>query len=288
MAAFSTIATAAGLAISAAGTTASIVQGSKAGKGGGGAPPTPASYYSYEYDHNGNLVQGASQVWDPVRNAYITMPRQLSAEERQEMALRTQIRTKMLNNLNATPDDRKAAYEEIKNTFVASMRKGTDREFAKLQRSTEESMEARGMTGSRADVDTRAELAQSKLESDADVEQKGVLMARAAEQQDQQTWLNTLNALDSGARADAAQRMAELGIAQNSINSASAALLGAYNAQSQDQLARWKIKSDQNQKLLGTASGLAYMYYYLGNKRDQSMLPGASGKSTLAFDIYNA
>lgn len=183
-------------------------------------------------------------------------------EREQEKATRTGIRTKMLDNLNKAPEDRVQAYEEYAKNFSHSMQKQVDEQFGKAQSGMAESMSARGMTGSRADVDLQAELAKDKTESDIDIAAKAGMAKEQLAQADKDFWLRTIAELDAGGRSDAALALQQAQLAQQGAMQGTSSLMGRYAAEQQNATQKWQNKMQTGQSLLGTSAGLAYLYGY--------------------------
>ena len=128
--------------------------------------PTPTAANYYYYNEDGTLDY--KLTWDEERQGYIYQTYSTD-EEKEEDAKRDEIRAKMLDYLDSTPEDRIKAYDEYAETFSAALQREVDDSYEGIKSSTEEDMARRGMTGSRADVDTTAALAGEKLEADTEV-----------------------------------------------------------------------------------------------------------------------
>ena len=206
---------------------------------------------------------------------------------KEDKRLRTEIRTKMLGNLNQTPEDRVAAYEQYAKTFSESMQKGVTEQYEKAKQSQEERMTATGMYGSRAYADTIGEMEKEKLKADVDIAQKGELAKNELGNVDRNYWLNVLNSLDAGARADSVVGMQKAQAANQAAIGGSATLMGRYAAESQNQWNKWNADTARNMGYANTASnaagGLMYLYGYGGGGRG-----GGGGGSTLGGGLSSS
>ena len=190
----------------------------------------PSNYFSYVYDDNGNLVEGASQVWDATKNAYIYKPAPMTDAEKADLKTRNELKAKYLGYLNQTPEDRLAAYETYKTSYAQSLQKPVDESFKKTVATVRENMSARGMTGSGANVDTQSELARQKLSTDVDIAAKAEVAKEALAAQDKSEWLGTLGYLESVGSSKTAQQLAAAQAAGQQTSSANAANLARINA----------------------------------------------------------
>lgn len=237
-------------------------------------PPPPASYYSY--DESGNPA--GEQVWDAEKNAYVYKPAPLTEEQKAEKAKRDELRSKMLTNLDQAPEDRVQAYDEYAKAFSDTMHKDVDQRYKDVVRSTDESMNARGMTGSRAYADTVSNLARDKQATDVDIAQRATLAKEDLAAQDRNYWLTVLNSLDSGARADTALAIEKSGLASNAAAQGTSGIMAAYGADSLNQMRKWEGQMQQNanltNNLMDTSSGLAFLYGY--DKRTNVLSPKKS------------
>ena len=257
-----------------------------------GAPPPPANYYTY--DEDGNLA--GSQVWDASQNAYIYRPAELTPEQKAEKAKRQELRTQMLSNLGATPEDRVKAYNDYAGAISKSLHRDVDFQYNKMVTSQNEGMAARGLLGSRAYVDAQAELNRQKTLADTDIANRAELGKENLSQQDRSYWLNILSALDSQQNASAAVAANNARTIQSGGEAASPDLLGGYNAYNGPQMRQWQTQqalksrfseSDMN----NTATGLAFLYGF--NKGTGTSLnspsvssPNLTPNPTLAYANY--
>lgn len=216
---------------------------------------------------------------DPEKNpeyveAYAKYEKDLATwEERkgarlEDKRVRDELRGKMLGNLNQTPEDRIKAYQEYADTFSDVMHRDVDKRYDKVVRSEEERMNARGMTGSRAYVDTLGARREEKLQADVDIANSATLAKETLGQMDRSYWLNTLNSLDSGARADATLSMNKAQVANQGAIQGTAAIMGQYGANSLNAMNKWEAQLSQHQagvnSITNTATGLAFLYGFGG------------------------
>lgn len=204
-----------------------------------------------------------------------------------EKARVEELKSQMLSNLNQTPEDRIKAYENYAKTYSETLHAETDKKFDETQRSVAESMAARGMTGSRADVDTTKEMVSDKAKADLDIAREAQLRKEDLANTDKQIWLNTYNALSSGARADAAQEYALAGEAATNASMANSAAQAAWQANASDLNQRWQAEREKQKaisdNLNGGLQGIAYLAGQYGAEPKTYM-----GTGSKAFQTYTA
>ncbi len=231
------------------------------------APP-PSSYYSY--DESGNPA--GEQVWDASKNAYVYKPAPLTEEQKAQRAKREQMKAQLLSNLGKTPEDRVRAYDEYAKTFSEAMHKDVDKQYAETKQAEEENMNARGLFGSKAYVDSMAKLREEKATTDTDIARQAVLAKENLASTDRQFWLNELNALESQGNTEYAQALEGQRTAQQGANMGTAAVLGSYNASVNPTIDLWKTRMAQNasdtQTLGNTAAGLAFLYGFRNSAKN--------------------
>lgn len=177
------------------------------------------------------------------------------------------LRTKMLDNLNTTPEDRIKAYAEYQQAYADSAHATADPAFQKIVRSSDEKANATGMFGSRAYVDTQAELTKAKTDQDTSIANSAAMAKEQLADTDRTYWSNMLNQIDSGARADVLTNAQVAKSNADITNQQYAGILGQYQAQNTiNQLKQQQTASYAN---AGTnlAGGLLYLY---GNKSKTS------------------
>lgn len=221
----------------------------------------PASYYSYDSD--GNLT--GSQVWDASKNAYV-YTENLTDEQKAENAKIAELKAQILANLNKTPEDRVAAYEEYAQTFSDAMHSEVDEQFEKLKTSSEESLAAKGMLGSKAYVDTMADLDKQKTDMDTEIAQKAILAKEELANTDRTYWLNVLSTLENAENTDAALALQKSQTAAQAATQGTAALTAADQIANSTTLANWESKQNSlntlSSNLTNTSAGLAFLYGY--------------------------
>lgn len=239
------------------------------------APP-PASYYAYDSD--GNLT--GSQVWDAGKNAYVYTAGG-TAEQKAQASKTSALKTQLLNNLWETPADRLKAYDDYAKAYSTAMHTNVDYQYNQNVQATAENMNRKGMLGSKAYVDTMADLNRTKGLTDTAIANEATMAKEALANQDKATWLSELGYLDSNeALGLEKQRLAAAG-----AQSGTSATLAGYNATTGAQLQQYGIQSASNQaltnNLLNTSSGLAYLYGY-GKRGGGS---GSGGGTDSGFSV---
>jgi len=227
-------------------------------------PPPPAGYISYDEDGN----PAGEQVWNAEKNAYEYKPAPLTEAQKAEKARRDELRTKMLSNIDQAPADRIAAYEEYAKNFSTAAHKDTDQRYADIVRSTDESMNARGMTGSRAYADTTARLAGEKMAEDTDIATRAQLAKEDLANTDRNYYMNVLNNLDAGRNSDTLNALNKANTAYQGAQGGTASLMGGWAQDSSNRLNKWNTAMAANQAFTqnktNKASGLAFLYGYGG------------------------
>lgn len=237
-------------------------------------PPPPAGYISYDEDGN----PAGEQVWNAEKNAYEYKPAPLTEAQKAEKAQRDTLRTKMLSNLDQAPADRIKAYEDYAKNFSDAAHKNTDQRYADIVRSTEESLNARGMTGSRAYADITARLAGEKMAEDTDIATRAKLASEDLANTDRNYYMNVLNNLDAGRNSDTLNALNKANTAYQGAQGGTASLMGGWAQDSSNRLNKWNTEMAANQaftqNMTNTASGLAFLYGYGGG--------GKTAKSPIA------
>ena len=237
------------------------------------APP-PASYYNYDADGNPT----GSQVWDPAKNAYVYKSAPLTDAQKADKTQRDALRSTLISNMSKTPEDRLKAYDDYAASFSDSMHRDVDRRFANLTSSTDESMAARGLLGSKAYVDATNENNKDKLAQDTDIAAKAQLAKQDLANTDRTYDLNTLNALDQNANTTALTALQAQQNAQQGANLGTSATLAQATLDSSNTLKQWDAKmtqyNDLSKNLTNTSTGLAFLYGY--NKGGVGVNPSTS------------
>lgn len=248
-------------------------------------PPQPASYYSQ--DEQGNPAE--EQVWDASRNAYVYKPKPLTEEQKQELAVRQEIRIGRLGEINKTPDEWVTAANDYAKTFADVMHKDVDRRYDDRRRAINEEMEARGLFGSRAYVDKQTELDKEKGEIDTNIAQKSTLAKEDLIQRNKNFALQTIAEMDAGKKMDAIIASQNVEASRMGAQLGTASLMGNYATETSNKLKTWEMESANSRNLTSslndTASGLAFLYGYNkgGSKGVNLSLP----KTDTSYSRFN-
>lgn len=241
-----------------------------------GPSPPPANYYTY--DEDGNLA--GSQEWDASRNGYVYRPAPLTPEQKAEKEKRQGLKTQMLSNLDKTPMDRVQAYTDYAQAISENLHRDVDYQFNKLNTAKNEEMSARGLYGSRAYVDTQAELARQKTLADTDIASKAELGKENLASNDRNFWLSTLGELDNNANASAAVAANNMRNVQGGAQMANQDLQAGYNDYSAPRFRAWEdqmaLSKANTENMANTATGLAFLYGYMDRTKRLNG-PGFSG-----------
>jgi hypothetical protein len=244
-------------------------------------PPPPPN--SVQYGDDGGVL--SSQTYDAATNTWITKGRELTDAQKAEKAKLGELRTKMVDNLNTTPEDRVKAYNEYRDTYAANAHSVTDPAFDRLNRNSDEQANSTGMYGSRAYADTKGLLAQDKLTQDANIADQATMAKEQLASNDRSFYANMLNQIDSGARSDT---LAQNEIANGQSNAASqkyAGTLGQYQAMNSSILAQNQAEQARSASYVSAGSNMAggLMYLYggksggVGGGSSSSLAPTGSG-----------
>lgn len=199
-------------------------------------------------------------------------------------SIREKIKNQMLSNLSETPADRVAAYQQYADTMSAQMHRDVDQQYADTVRSTNESMAARGMTGSRASVDTAATLAKQKGYTDTDIAQKTGLAKESLKNQDIQNWQNILGNVEAGQKGDVLESMQAVQTAGQAAQQGTASQMAAYYANTNATMQNWQTRVNQNSAMTNAAAnaagGLGMAALYSGRS---PITPGGSNNVANGF-----
>lgn len=156
---------------------------------------------SYYYDSNGDLV--SSTTWDAGKGGYVSHTYE-SPEKRKDRLEREALRETYLGYLTKTPEEYKDFIAKNKQELSDYYTGKLDETFNKAGQNSAESMEARGMTGSRADVDMQSELAKEKGKATTEAATTVQQYADNQLAQLQNQWWNVVNyATNAESAADA-------------------------------------------------------------------------------------
>lgn len=220
----------------------------------------PTNYIAYDSD--GNVL--GSYSWDSSTNTYTYKARERTEQDKADNQALADLKSTLIKNLSETPEDRLAAYEEYAKTFSDAMHTDVDRQFAKTMTSAEETMNARGMLGSKAYADIVGDLNKSKLDADTEIAQKATLAKETLANTDKTYWANMLNAIESNNRADYLAELQGSSTAASNTSAANAVQAGSTASANSASLSKWQTELQANQaltqNLMDTSTGLAFLY----------------------------
>ena len=189
------------------------------------------------------------------------------------------LRTKMIDNLNASPEDRVKAYDAYQQAYSDAAHRDIDPRFDKIDRNINEQSNATGMFGSRAYVDTKNELNRDRLNTNNDIANQAVMAKETLANNDRNFYSNMLGQIDNGARADT---LASAQVAQSNANTGlqqTAATLASNGANNSATLAKWQADQSRSASYANAGTGLAGGLLYLYGKNKSG---GATGGNDFA------
>lgn len=174
-------------------------------------------------------------------------------------------RQRILRNIDAPPEDRTRAINEYSDSLAGGMGRIAGEKYNQTVRAAEESMAARGLAGSRAYVDSMAELTKDKERMDTEIGERAVLAREDLMDRDRRYWMDLAGALDSGASRQSVQAMESARLAQGPLAGVNQGLGAMYGGGMSASLANWddkmlRYRSDARGQIGNTLSGLAYLY----------------------------
>lgn len=173
------------------------------------------------------------------------------------------IRSQAISNLNELSPERQAQIAEFGKSFSDSMHSELDPKFAEMGRQSDESMNSKGMFGSRAYVDLKSELAADKMRTDTDIANQAAMAKETLLNNDRNYWAGLLDSINSGQRSDILLQ-ANLNKANSDAANQNYAGTLAYNqALNNNTLNNWNTKTKLASSLLSSGSGLAGGLLYL-------------------------
>ncbi len=255
------------------------------------APTAPDQTQYYAKDQDGNYIldkNGQATVdqatWNNAQAQYQielkkyneeTLPQwekdnatwvKAKSEYEADKALTDEILKNKKTSLNMSWEERVSHYNEYADDFVKQQHAILDPQFEKEKQTVAESMASRGMTGSRAEVDTNAELEKAKSKSDEEVSTNANMYKYALANQELQGDLSIYNAIKAGQGADTAlalqKQTAGVQGAVLGTQASLASTTAANNASYQSWLSNYLVNQSRSKSLTDTASGLAYLYGY--------------------------
>lgn len=254
--------------------------------GGGGdinipPPPDPANFYSFEVDSQGNLVEGGSYTWNKGSGSYTWKPRSLNSKEVEEVRLRGEMKTRLLSELNVTPEQRLKQYDDYAKTYSDFIHKDVDVRFAERQQSQSETAQRRGLFGSEFQrvKDTRLEEEQKK--SDVDIAQRSFLAKEDLAERDRRGNIQGLQVLQDLESGDFSRRAATQQLGVGAAGQANQFLLDSYRSSIGAATTKASLEAKKKQDIFDTVSGLAF----LTGMNVPSKSPSAS-QSTVSGSIF--
>ena len=155
-------------------------------------------------------------------------------------------------------------YSAYADAFTNRMQTKADEDYGKLVRSTDETMFARGIGGSRAYVDLAAEREKDKQTLNQDINAQGILAGEQLSQWDKDFAARMVQGVDTGERADfllglqAQNQGASVASNTNALRSADQAY--NYNAIVNKWAARIGAMQQNSANMMDTSTGLMYLY----------------------------
>ncbi|KAF0218788.1 MAG: hypothetical protein FD174_2571 [Geobacteraceae bacterium] len=201
------------------------------------------------------------------------------AERDAEKAKLAELRTTAMGNLNELSPERQAQIEQFGTAYADSMHRDIDPRFEKIKRNEDETANATGMFGSRAYVDTKAELDKLKATQDTDIANQSTMAKETLTNNDRTYWANLLGQIDAGQRSDL---LANAQVQKSNADIASqnyAGTLGYYSAQNANKLADWEAKQRLSSSYASAGSNLAGGLLYLYGGKSGGGGGGGGGSS---------
>lgn len=169
-------------------------------------------------------------------------------------------------NINLTDEERWKKYEDAAVAFSEQQHAQLDPQMEQAQRAEDQRTADRGMTGSRADVDTQAVLEKTKSEANAEVARNSTMYKYALGDADLQRSLGTIGVIKGGETSDMAMALQRQSLAAQATIQANQGSIARDTANNNSAYLNWLAKYQQKmafgQGLTNTASGLAYLYGY--------------------------
>ena len=241
---------------------------------------TPGDTVGTDLSEDAKIVIAQAQAtWDKAEADNKIPPEQLAQYEQElaawqekkdgydnEQAATKKILKDAYADASVSWDDRLARYDSAVTTFSDQQHAQLDPQLAKAQRTEDQRLADRGMTGSRAAVDTQAALAKTTNEANEEISRNASMYGYTLADSDLQRTQGTINMIKGGQNADTTlalqgQSLAaqaglqgnQLGIARDVANN---------NAAYQRWLTQYQQRQGMVNTAMGTASGLAYLYGY--------------------------
>lgn len=125
-----------------------------------------------------------TQRWDPTKNMYVWEPAPKTPEQQTQEATRNTRIAELEASLNQFTPERQAEVEKYQKAYVDRMMKPLSDTYEKGKRNLEETFAARGLGGSRAQVDALAEYEKDWQATQTEVQNRSVQMGEGLKQQD--------------------------------------------------------------------------------------------------------
>lgn len=155
-------------------------------------------------------------------------------------------------------------------------------EYGNITKGQKESTEARGLTGSKYDVDITAQREKDYNALLSNIGKEGVMLESDLNQQDYANTLNLKNYVDSKEKSDKILAMEAQNKASQLAQVGNADLLARHSIANDNILNKWRIESDQNAgrtEVFGNLSGSLGMAYAYGSAKSPIATKTASVSS---------
>jgi len=212
--------------------------------------PPPPGYSSPE----------GTQRWDPTKNMYVWEPAPKTPEQEAREKVREDRISAIEASLNQTAPERQGEIENYQKAYVDRMMKPLTDTYEKGKRNLEENFAARGLSGSRAQVDALAEYEKDWQATQTEVQNRAVQMGETLKQQDYQNKLAELDALRQGASIEEAEGIRQQGLAQQATSAAAAIQNANWQETMQGTMQQWAITQQAIQAGMQTGGNLALLY----------------------------
>ena len=160
------------------------------------------------------------------------------------------------------------AYKGLKSDYAMD-------EYGNITKGQKESTEARGLTGSKYDVDITAQREKDYQKLLGNIGKEGVMLESDLNQKDFENTLNLKGYVDQGEKSDKIMALESQGKAAQLAQAGNADLLARYSIGNDNILNKWKIESDQN------AAKTAAFGNFAG-RLGMASAYGSAGKSPIA------
>jgi len=214
------------------------------------AQPPPAGYASPE----------GTQVWNAAKNQYEWVPAPKTPEQEAQEAGRSTKIAELEGSLNQTAPERQAEIDKYQKAYVDQMMTPLTEAYEKGKLNLNENFASRGLSGSRAMVDTLAELEKDWQTTQTNVQNQAIQMGESLKQQDYQNKLSALDALRQGSSLEEAEGIRQQGMAQTSSQAANAIQNANWQNMMGATLQQWAIGQQTMASGMQTAGTLGLLY----------------------------